>query len=211
MMSEETIDFSYCRMIVHHQLEYVKACTEQAEYDYAHGATISLFAMLWLEGYVNHIVQILFPDKWDKNEAQRFFRGKYAGVKGKVKFIAEELAIKIEWPDALQKLLDFRNRVCHGRIAEREVVVDESAKPPIGFTDDFNLVLGTISEVRGRVVAAESWMKELHQTICGTDSNHQLYLAQKEKGRDIDVEQIKDPLSPVLSSRFGPAYPRSPD
>lgn len=166
MVAEITFDYSYCRTIVRRQLMYVEQYPDQSVYDHHHGGPIALFAMLWVEGYLNHLIQKLFPDKWNDKESQRFFRDKYAGVKGKFEYINDELSLSLQWPDELELLRKFRNRVAHSRDVERELAPNLQVTQLDNFVDDFNLILGTVADIKHRVHSAEKFLEEIHDAVC---------------------------------------------
>ena len=198
MTSETTNDYSYCWAIVRYQLDYADKCPVQAVQDYPHGAPIALFTMLWVEGYLNHLIQRLFPDIWC--ESQRFFKGQYAGIKGKFKFLQDELALDIKWPEEVAALLRFRNRVCHSRSVERDLSSTEESFAPNEFVDDFNLTLGTISNVRRRVEVAANFLEELHNKILAIPND--VVLKQIACGRcDFDATRVGHPIFSVLAIR----------
>ncbi len=60
--SATTFDFSYCKAVCTSQIEQQEKCETKLENDYAHGIPLKLFTILWIEGYLNYIIQTLFPE-----------------------------------------------------------------------------------------------------------------------------------------------------
>lgn len=179
---------------------YVEQYPDQSVYDHYHGGPIALFAMLWVEGYLNHLIQKLFPDKWNDGESQQFFRHKYAGVKGKFKYINDQLLLNLQWPEELEQLRTFRNRVAHSRDVEREITTHTQLTPSDGFLDTFNLTLGTIADVRNRVNVAEKFLEAVYAAVRGV-SKH-IVQKQVDSGRiEFDSSRIGHPVLSGLAVR----------
>jgi hypothetical protein len=201
VLTETTSDFAYCRTIVHAQLRFAND-PQFANEDYSLGAPIALFTVLWVEGWTNHVVQQLFPDRWENGQSQKFFKGKYAGLPGKWKYVQEELNISASWPRELTELHKFRNRVCHGRQATREVQreVPSRQQRSHGFEDSFNSELGSISVVRRRVEATEGFLASAYRAMCERGNDHALHMQQIAKNRpDFDLDGVLDPCDSILA------------
>ena len=164
MVSESTTDFAYCRAIINYQLAHAESCEIQAEYDYRYGAPIALFTMLWIEGYINHLIEVLFPQHFITKKAQAKFENK-KGTKGKFEYLTLNLGLSIKWPAEFNQLVDFRNRICHPRVVDK-VLEDTKCFPPApSFVDSFEMRMGTMEQVKTRHAFTETFLTQLHDSI----------------------------------------------
>lgn len=197
LVSETTNDYSYCRAIMDYMLGYAEKCEIQAVDDYPHGAPISVFCMFWIEAYINHVILSIFPDEWDKKSSDAY---RYSNLKKKYKFICKELELNNSWSAQLEALKEFRDRLAHGRTVEiSHELGTNDANDSLRGRDSFNRALGTITEVRERVKAAEAFLLDVHTQISAC--SREISRAQYDKGRhSFDPLRIDHPIHSVLSS-----------
>jgi hypothetical protein len=112
----ECITYELLWLSARHQLLAAKSHPEKAGY---FRLAFMILTYMTIEGYVNHVGEILFPEVW-KNEQQYFSRGKkYPGSLGKIRFIAHKVGMHISETDrpfvTVKELKRVRDTLAHAR------------------------------------------------------------------------------------------------
>jgi hypothetical protein len=204
MASESTSDFAYCVAIINYQLRYAESREVQPEYDYPHGAPIALFTMLWIEGYINHLIEVLFPQHYVSRSAREKFEYR-KGTKGKFEYLMRNSGLDFVWPIEFDQLVNFRNRICHARVVNRALKDTECFPPTPSFVDSFQLSMGTMAQVKTRHAFSANFLEQLHDSIYSMGANERKKLAtlvvqgkSEYKLESIDLDPLPPPSTAEL-------------
>jgi hypothetical protein len=212
--SATTFDFAYCRTICRYQINYQEKCEIQTEHDYVHGIPLKLFTMLWIEGYLNYIIQTLFPEvtnsrgQFDYKEANKREKNfsnaepnQNNGVEEKFNFIVRECRISgIHWSNELKELKDFRNKVCHAKTTESK------GDSPVDLCSNDEMMdkLSDFSHIKKLFEHSEKFLMSMYQAVREAHADHKIVEEQLSKSSEsffvrITINELKSPEHPALS------------
>ncbi len=200
----ETYWFAYCRSVARNQLDLFIKQREPNQDNPAfvhptYGAPIVMFTAFWVEGYINTLIQFIFPKHFENDASKKQFRQDYRGTNTKFNYLNKELRLGKQWPEEFVRLFNVRDLIAHSKSDLSDVDGEPTFFSETFFSlDSFEKQLGNMYEIEQGYAFATRFLSDFHDAIQNVDEEIRF-----DKFEGIPFGNLIHPVNSPLSFHSG--------